>query len=129
MRTRSVRGTTVQQPALRRQRADEIRPRTGASARGESAADLGPGDCLDGPAIELRDAPVHLSCPSGLGVLVDVGIEAIEQGAGKCRAGLGRERQGLLQDLRCVTLHAFILAGHRSSAYCARLPGAALMPT
>ena len=41
----------------------DFKPRTGASARGESAADLCPGNGLDGSAIELRHAPVHLGCP------------------------------------------------------------------
>jgi hypothetical protein len=38
-----------------------------------------PGDGVEGSAIEFRHAPVHLDRPSGLGVLVDVGVEAVEQ--------------------------------------------------
>ena len=49
-------GTTAQQPGLRRQPADGIRVRAGASARSESAADFCPGNGLDGSAIELRHA-------------------------------------------------------------------------
>jgi len=48
------------------------------------ATDLGPGNGLDGSAIELRDAPVYFHRPSGgFGVLVDVGVEAVEERSGE----------------------------------------------
>jgi hypothetical protein len=49
------------------------------SARGESAANLCPGNRLDGSAIEFRDPPVHLRGPSGLRVFVDLGVKTVEQ--------------------------------------------------
>ena len=64
--------------------------------RGESAANLGPGNGLDRSAIELGHAAVHLGRPSGLGVLVRLGVETLQQRSGERRAGLSRERQCLL---------------------------------
>src|SRR5262249_8295367 len=75
--SRCVRDTTARPPRLRRQRADETRPQTGTSARGESAAHFGPGNGLDGTAIELGDAAVHLGRPGGFSVLVHLGVKAL----------------------------------------------------
>jgi hypothetical protein len=60
------------------QRVDFDR-RTEASARGESAANFGPGNGLHRSAIELGHAAVYLGRPRGLGVLVHFfGVEALE---------------------------------------------------
>jgi hypothetical protein len=70
LRSRCGRGTTSLRPQPRQRPAGGPRPRTEASARGESAANFGPGHGLDPSAIELGHAAVHLGRPRGLGVLV-----------------------------------------------------------
>jgi hypothetical protein len=61
--------------------------------RCESAADLCPGSSLDGSDIELRHAPIHFNRPSGLGFLVNVVVEAVEQGCGERGALFAGQRE------------------------------------
>ena len=49
----------------------------GASGRGESAANFGPGNGLHRSAIDLGHAAGHLGRPRGLGVLVHLGVKAL----------------------------------------------------
>ena len=81
----------------------------GIRAAQDLSASLGPGDGLDLARVEFLQAPPDLSRPSGLGILVNLGLEAVEQLAGEGRSRFRRETESVVQQFFCGWAHGPML--------------------
>ena len=83
----------------------ERRHQRAASRRRTSAQ----GMVFTAPLSSAGDAPAHLGRPGGFGVLVHLGIEALQKRSGEGGAGLSRECERVLQNLCGFAFHSLIL--------------------
>ena len=78
---------------------------TGIRAAKDLSTSLGPGDGLDLARVEFFQAPPDLSRPCGLGILVNLGLEAVKQLAGEGSTRFRKETESVVEEFFCGWAH------------------------